>query len=51
MTVRVEVAEPETGKLAGDRLVVGPAGETVAEQATVPVKPLTLVTVTVEVPL
>ncbi len=51
-TVRVEVADvPEgTMTLAGLREGVGPDGETVAAKLTVPLKPLMLVTVMVDVP-
>src|SRR5437879_3203998 len=51
-TVRTELPDPpeETGTLDGSRLRLGPAGVTVACKLTVPVKLLTLVTVTVDVP-
>ncbi len=51
-TVRVEVADPPEGTmtLTGLREGVGPDGETVAAKLTVPLKPLMLVTVMVDVP-
>ena len=51
-TVRVEVADvpEETMTLTGFREGVGPAGETLATKLTVPMKPLILVTVMVDVP-
>ena len=50
--VRIELSDPlgGTGTLDGFRLRLGPAGVTVACKLTVPVKLLTLVTVTVDVP-
>jgi hypothetical protein len=49
--VKVELADPpdESVRLVGFTEMVGPAGETVTPRATVPVNPLKLVTVMVDV--
>ncbi len=50
-TLRVDVADPPdvTETTVGLKLVEGPAGEIVDDRVTLPLKPLTLVTVIVEV--
>jgi hypothetical protein len=51
LTLRVDVADPPAVNvtLAGLSVAIAPAGEEVAVNETVPVKPLTLVTVMVDV--